>query len=106
MFATVDRDRPRPMSTALVNNGARYAGAEHPGGATSDPAEVCSVLLEVNVMGVLHCTQQALRRIVDRARRRRLGAIVNRRPAGAIVRRARAGATSRARRYAATKPAR
>jgi NAD(P)-dependent dehydrogenase (short-subunit alcohol dehydrogenase family) len=58
LFATVD-DELGPL-TALVNNAAMLGPSTRV--ADLDPADM-ERLLEVNVMGVVHCTQQALRRM-------------------------------------------
>ena len=71
MFATVDRELG-PL-TALVNNAAMLGPSTRV--ADLDPADL-ERLLEVNVMGVLHCTQQALRRM-STAHGGSGGAIVN-----------------------------
>ena len=71
MFATVDRELG-PL-TALVNNAAMIGPSTRV--ADLDPADL-ERLLEVNVMGVLHCTQQALRRM-STAHGGAGGAIVN-----------------------------
>lgn len=71
MFAAVDRELG-PV-TALVNNAAMLG----PSGRVADlnPADL-ERLLAVNVMGVVHCTQQALRRM-SIANGGKGGAIVN-----------------------------
>ncbi len=71
MFATVDRELG-PL-TALVNNAAMLGPSTRV--ADLDPADM-ERLLEVNVMGVLHCTQQAVRRM-STAHGGSGGAIVN-----------------------------
>ena len=71
MFATVDREIG-PV-TALVNNAAMLGPSTRV--ADLDPADM-ERLLEVNVMGVVHCTQQALRRM-STAHGGSGGAIVN-----------------------------
>ena len=71
MFATVDRELG-PV-TALVNNAAMLGPSTRV--ADLDPADM-ERLLEVNVMGVVHCTQQALRRM-STAHGGSGGAIVN-----------------------------
>ena len=71
MFATVDREIG-PV-TALVNNAAMIGPSTRV--ADLDPADM-ERLLEVNVMGVVHCTQQALRRM-STAHGGNGGAIVN-----------------------------
>ena len=71
MFATVDREFG-PL-TALVNNAAMLGPSTRV--ADLNPADL-ERLLEVNVMGVLHCTQQALRRM-STAHGGSGGAIVN-----------------------------
>ena len=71
MFATVDRELG-PV-TALVNNAAMIGPSTRV--ADLDPADM-ERLLEVNVMGVVHCTQQALRRM-STAHGGNGGAIVN-----------------------------
>ena len=71
MFTTVDRELG-PL-TALVNNAAMLGPSTRV--ADLNPADL-ERLLEVNVMGVLHCTQQALRRM-STAHGGSGGAIVN-----------------------------
>ena len=71
MFATVDRELG-PL-TALVNNAAMLGPSTRV--ADLNPADM-ERLLEVNVMGVVHCTQQALRRM-STAHGGSGGAIVN-----------------------------
>ena len=71
MFGTVDRELG-PV-TALVNNAAMLGPSTRV--ADLDPADM-ERLLEVNVMGVVHCTQQALRRM-STAHGGSGGAIVN-----------------------------
>ncbi len=71
MFATVDRELG-PV-TALVNNAAMLGPSTRV--VDLNPADL-ERLLEVNVMGVLHCTQQALRRM-STAHGGSGGAIVN-----------------------------
>ena len=71
MFAAVDDELG--AVTALVNNAAVLGPSTRV--ADLDPADL-ERLLAVNVMGVVHCTQQALRRM-STARGGRGGAIVN-----------------------------
>lgn len=71
MFATVDRDLG-PL-TSLVNNAAMMGPSARL--VDLDPADIEHVL-QVNVMGVVHCTQQALRRM-STAHGGKGGAIVN-----------------------------
>ena len=94
MFAAVDD--ALGTITALVNNAAMLGPSTRV--ADLDPADL-ERLLAVNVMGVVHCTQQALRRM-STARGGRGGAIVNVSSGAAYV-----GEPGRAVHYATTKGA-